>query len=115
MVRNHYQYYIPGWTLGIEMALSLLMPVLIAAGRFKFKLIIWLIPLTMIMGPGYISIFCFHFLLGMILAYYYNDIVNYDFSKSKWYKFRWLIGIAVFALYSLRHIERMSSFGSSYY
>lgn len=115
MVRNHHKFYIPGWTLGVEMALSLLMPVLILAGKHNFKLILWFIPLSMIMGPGYISVFTMHFCLGMILAYYYPQIRDYDFSQHKWYRFRWLIYLVIFLLYSLRHIERIDSFGPSYY
>lgn len=106
MIRGQHKYYIPGWTLGVEMALSLLMPVFILAGKHYFKLIIWLIPCSMFMGAGYISIFTMHFCLGMILAYYYPQIRNYGATKTKWYAWRHLIYLGIFILFSLRHIDR---------
>ena len=114
MVKGQHMYYIPGWTLGVEMALSMLMPVLTIAATKNIKLIIWLIPISILIGPGYVSIFTMHFCLGILLAYYYPQIRDYDFKASKYYAYRWLIGIAVFILFSLRHIERMHGFGSVY-
>ena len=115
MVRGQHMYYIPGWTLGVEMALSLLMPVLIIAATKNIKLILWFIPLSMFMGPGYISIFTMHFCLGIWLAYYYPQIKQFDFKSSAYYSYRWLIGVFVFILFSIRHIERMvGGFGETY-
>ena len=114
MVKGQHMYYIPGWTLGVEMALSLLIPILTIAAIKNIKLIIWLIPISMFIGPGYISIFTMHFCLGILLAYYFPQIKSYDFKASKYYPYRWLIGLAVFALFSLRHFQRMHDFGAIY-
>ncbi|MEZ4885239.1 MAG: acyltransferase [Chitinophagales bacterium] len=115
MVRGQHMYYIPGWTLGIEMALSLLMPFLIIAAVKNIRLIWWFIPVSMFMGPQYISPFTMHFCFGIILAYYYPQIKDYTFKESKYYSYRWLIALVVFLLFSIRHIERMlGSFGKVY-
>lgn len=121
MVKNQHMYYVPGWTLGIEMALSLLMPILIIAARRNkqtngsgIRLIKWLIPFSLFIGTGYISGFTIHFCLGIILAYYYPSIKTYNFKESKYHPYRWLIGLLVFLLFSIRHIERLFDFGPTY-
>ncbi len=114
MVRNHHKFYIPGWTLGVEMALSLLMPFLTIVAKKNIKLIVWFIPLSMMMGPGYINTFTMHFCLGIILSYYYPQIRDFNFRESKYYAYRWLIAIGTFILFSIRHIERIVDFGSLY-
>jgi len=121
MVKNQHVYYGAGWTLGVEMALSLLMPVLIIVARKKngsdtssIQLIKWLIPFSLFIGTGYISGFIIHFCLGIILAYYYPSVKTYDFKESKFYPYRWLIAVLVFLLFSIRHIERIFDFGQTY-
>lgn len=113
MVRLAHKFYIPGWTLGVEMALSLVVPLFVYAARQNIKMIWWVIPIAIFMG-NYISLFTVHFALGMLLAYYYPQIKAYDFSKSKYWKYRYLIGLVVFLLYSIRHIRRIIPFGSTY-
>lgn len=113
MVRLTHKFYIPGWTLGVEMALSLLVPLMVYAARQNIKMIWWLIPVSIIMG-NYFSMFALHFALGMLLAYYYPQIKAYDFKQSKYWKYRYLIGLGVFLLYSIRHIRRIFPFGNTY-
>ncbi len=115
MVRGHHMYYVPGWTLGVEMGLSLIMPFFILAAIKDIKLIWWFVPLTIYIGAQYISPFALHFCFGVILAYYYPQIQEYNFKESKYYPYRWLIAFGVFLLFSIRHIERMAGdFGKVY-
>lgn len=113
MVRGMHKFYVPGWTLGVEMALSLLMPILIAAALKNIKLIIWLLPITVFVG-SYLSGFTFHFALGIILAYYFPKIRDYDSASKPWYKYRYLLGFLIFLLFSIRHIDRLVTFGPTY-
>lgn len=113
MLRNHHKFYVPGWTLGVEMALSLMMPIFIAAAQRNIKLIIWLLPITLMMG-NYISGFTFHFALGMILSYYFPQIRDFDASKHRWFKYRYFFGLLIFLLFSIRHIDRLFGFGPTY-
>lgn len=115
MVRHIHNYYPPGWTLAVEMGLSLLVPVFILAAQKRVNILIWFLPISVIMGPNFISVFAFHFALGMLLSYYYKEIQAYDFKASKWYSYRWLIYLATFLLFSMRHIERIYPFPSIYY
>ena len=115
MVRGRHDHYLAGWTLEVEMVLSLLMPIFIVAAKKDIRLIYWLIPFTFFIGKGHLSIYTVHFALGIILAYFFKEIQAFDFKSSRWYKWRWLIGVVVFLLFSMRHIERLSPFGPSYW
>ncbi|KAA9333717.1 acyltransferase family protein [Adhaeribacter soli] len=115
LVRHAHKFYIPGWTLGIEMALSLLMPLLVAGARKDIKYVAWLIPISIFIGGGFISMFVFHFCLGVILAYFYNQIREFNFREHKLYPFRFLLLFAVFLLFSIRHLERIWPFGETYH
>lgn len=115
LVRNFHKFYVPGWTLGIEMALSLLMPLLIVATRSSIKYVVWLLPISIFIGGGFISMFIFHFCLGIILAYFFNQIQEFNFREHKLYRYRWLLFLGVFLLFSIRHIERLFPFGETYH
>lgn len=114
MIRNNHIHYIPGWTLGVEMAISLLIPFVIIIGRTNIKMMWWFLIITLIIGP-YISSFVFHFTLGAIIAYYYKYIVAYDFKKSKFYRFRYFLFLLILVLHSLRHLDRVFTFGDKYH
>jgi peptidoglycan/LPS O-acetylase OafA/YrhL len=113
LVRGNHKFYIPGWTLEVEMALSLLVPFLVILGRNNVKYLWFLLPISIFMG-GSISIFIFHFILGVLLAYYYPKITEYNIKTHKWYKNRWLIYIAIFLLFSIRQIDKISPIGPSF-
>ena len=113
MVRLAHKFYIPGWTLGVEMVLSLVVPVLVYLSRKNIKMIWWVIPMSIFID-NHFSSFALHFVLGIMLAYYYPQIKEYNFSKSKYWKFRYLIALIVFLLFSVRHIRRIFPFGSTY-
>lgn len=114
MVRMNHINYSPGWTLGVEMTLSLLMPLLTIVAIRNIRLIVWFIPISLFMG-NYISMFSMHFCLGILLAYYYPTIKNYDFKQSKFYPYRFLIVSLIFILFSFRHIQKLVYFGDWFY
>jgi peptidoglycan/LPS O-acetylase OafA/YrhL len=114
LVRNVHKFYLPGWTLGIEMALSLLMPLLIIGAKNHIKYVVWLIPISIFIGNGYISMFIFHFCLGIILAYFYHQIQQFNFREHKLYPYRFLLMVGIFLLFSVRHIDRMFPFGETF-
>lgn len=112
LVRGNHKFYIPGWTLEAEMALSLLIPFLVILGRNNVKNLWFFLPISIYMGSS-ISIFIFHFILGTLLAFYFPRIVAYDFKSHKWYKNRWIISTGVFLLFSIRQIDKISPIGPS--
>lgn len=114
MVKLNHKFYIPGWTLAVEMVFSLLMPIFVFLAR-KEIIIIWLlIPITFVIGGHHLSMFTMHFSLGILLAYYYPIIVNFDFKSSTLFSWRYIIFILVFVLFSIRHVRRIWPFGEDY-
>ena len=114
MVKLNHKFYIPGWTLAVEMVFSLLMPLFVFLARKNIQIIWFLIPFTLIVGGHHLSMFTMHFALGVLLAYYYPTIVNFDFKSSKIYPYRYILAISIFALFSIRHIRRIFPFGDEY-
>lgn len=114
LLRANHKFYVPGWTLEVEMALSLLMPLVIIIAKHNVKYLYFLLLMPFLIS-GHISSFIFHFTLGTLIAYHYDTIKSYDFKSSKWFKFRYFIYLIIFIFYSIRHIERMSAFGPFYY
>lgn len=114
MVKLNHKFYIPGWTLAVEMIFSLLMPIFIFLARKDIRIIWFLLPFTFVIGGHHISMFTLHFALGVLLAYYYPKIVSFDFKSQKFYSWRHLIFILIFALFSIRHIRRIWPFGDTY-
>lgn len=113
MVFGQHKYYVPGWTLRVEMVLSLLMPLLIVLTKYKKQMLFWMMLVLLFVGPDFVNTFSFHFLLGMILSYYYRDISNYDFKNSSFYPYRWLIATLIFLMFSIRHIDKIFPFGDT--
>jgi len=114
MVRNNHKFYIPGWTMGVEMVFSLFMPFLVILAQKNIKYIKYLMPISIFIGQQYMSMYLFHFLLGILLAYYYPQIKAYKFKESRWFKFRYIIPVIVLFLFSARHFNKIKSFGSIY-
>lgn len=114
MLRANHNFYVPGWTLENEMALSLLMPFLVLAAVNNIKWLYFIALLGFIM-PSQISIFIFHFSIGTIIGMKFDQIKNFDFKNSIWFKYRYLILLLTIFFFSIRHIERISTFGPYYY
>ena len=114
MVKLNHKFYIPGWTLAVEMIFSLLMPLFVFIARKNINIIWLLLPITLLVGGHHITMFTMHFALGVLLAYYYPRIVEFDFKNSKYYPFRYPLLAAVFFLFSIRHIRRIWPFGEEY-
>lgn len=114
LLRGHNKFYIPGWTLTIEMVISFFMPFMIVLAKQNRKLILWLIPVLFIIGDLIIKEFFIHFALGLLISCYFIDISDDSFKKSKWYHYKWLILFIGFILFSIRHIERIFPFGNTY-
>ena len=113
LMRGIHDLYTPSWSLGVEMAFSLLLPFLIILIRKDRRYFIYLLIAGFFVGKNYLSIFILHFGLGILIAYYFEDIRKLNLTQYKAYKYRWLIGLLVLAMYSLRHIDKLSPFGST--
>lgn len=112
LLRTPAHYYIPGWTLGVEMTLSLLVPFLILIGQKDKRLVWWLVLVNLLCG---FNIYLTHFLLGMLLCYLFNYIRSAEFKTTRWYKYRYVLIAVAMVLFSVRHINHISRFGPSYF
>ena len=108
---GHSVYYVPGWTLVIELALSFLVPFWILLAKKDTRLIYWLIIANLIMGAEQFNI---HFLLGIILSCLFNRINDSTFRETKWYRYRYPILFAAAVLFSIRMITKISPPGPTY-
>lgn len=108
LIRENHNLYLPGWSLGIEIALSAFLPLLVLLFKYDKKLFTAFAIASLILNKHYISIFTVHFCLGIFIAFYYRQIENYNFKASKWYTYRWLIYILIFIFYNFRHLLELS-------
>jgi peptidoglycan/LPS O-acetylase OafA/YrhL len=114
LIRNYQNLYTPGWTLSVEIIISLLVPVFIVILSKLPTTFKWLLPISILMS-AFISSFIFHFMLGVWLGKNYENIRQYNFKKSRWYALRYPIYLLVFLMFSIRHIDRIQSFHLFYY
>ena len=106
MILNVHTLYFPGWTLRIEMIYSLLIIGLILIVTKSKK--VWLIPIligSFFIGEPRTRMCMTHFILGITFCIYYPKLLKIKFKETKFYKFRWLIYIIIFLLFSLRHFR----------
>lgn len=104
LIRDHHDLYLPGWTLGVEMALSLFVPFMILIGRQGDRMFAFFLIACVIAGKLYISEFFLLFGLGIIIAKYFHQIRTYSDRSKWWYRYRWWLFPIVLFFYSIRHI-----------
>lgn len=104
LVRDHHHLFFPDWTLGVEVALSLIVPFLVLVVRQSNKLLIFMIIGLMFAGKLYFSQFILHFALGVLIANNFKKVIEFKDSGKWWYKNRWLILPLVLFFYSMRHV-----------
>ncbi len=104
LIRNNHNLFLPAWTLGVELAVSLIIPILVVVARHNIRWITYLAIIVMVCGKDFYNINIFHFCLGILLAFYFETIKKLDFSTWKIYPFRYLIYVLLFLMYNLRHV-----------
>ncbi len=107
LVRGRHDLYNPGWTLEIEMAASLMLPFLVLLLRYNRQLFVMLALVNLVLGPPLVLHFLWHFMLGMLLAYNFVQISRYDLRTHRFYRWRYLLYLVAFLLFSVRHILRI--------
>ncbi len=114
MIMYQHNYYVPGWSLGVEMRISLLVPLFIILARWRGS---WLWPILVIslfFQPPFITIYLFHFICGMLIAFYYRQIIAWDWKTSWLYRWRFLFFVLLFVLFNLRVFEHIFSMPVAY-
>jgi peptidoglycan/LPS O-acetylase OafA/YrhL len=112
LIRGHNKFYLPGWTLTIEMLYSFFIPFMVIIARRNRKLLLWFLFASLIMIPS-TGGFLVHFTLGAIIGAYFQEIKSVDFKQTKWYRYRALIIIVSIILFSVRQLTKMSPLGDT--
>ena len=112
LIKGHNIYYLPGWTLSIEMVYSFLMPFLVAIAKYRKELIPWLVGLSVIMS--YVTgIFLFHFSLGLFLGAYFATYNSDAIKNTFWYRYRYIGIVLALPLFSMRQWTKIWPIGGS--
>ena len=111
LVRGHPLYYVPGWTLVIELAMSFFIPFYVVLAKKGWQIILWLFLAYVLSGD---TSFYFHFILGVMISCIFVKVRNSSFKETKWYSFRYLILAVAVALFSIRQIDKLYQLGPTY-
>lgn len=109
-------YYVPGWTLVIELIMSMFVPFVVIIAHNNIKNLWWLAAFLFFMGAGLLGLGMFinHFVYGVLIAAYYMFISSTGFKNTKAYRFRFIIIPIALVLFSMRPIEKLVTMGSFY-
>ncbi len=112
LIKGHNIYYLPGWTLSIELVYSFLMPFLVAVAKYKKALIPWLVWMSLAMS--YVTgIFLFHFSLGLFLGAYFATYSSEAIKNTFWYRYRYIGMLLALPLFSMRQWTKIVPIGGS--
>lgn len=116
LLRGHPNFYMPGWTLVIELALSFFIPFTIVIAKKDKRLIIWLLFAYLLIGNTMrdLYMFNFHFTLGVLISCIFTYVNDVSFRQTKWLRYKYLVLFLCFMLYSIRHIDRLFPIGPAY-
>ena len=114
--RSSYVYYVPGWTLTIELILSFFIPFAVIIGHKSARYMWWLAGFFFIAMPGLMGIdmFLVHFVLGALVAAYFNVISGSKFHKSVFSRYRYIFIPLGMILFSMRPLEKLTKLGWFY-
>ncbi len=116
LLRSRPNVYIPGWTLVLELSMSFFLPFIIVLAKKDKRLVYWLLFAFIIIGNTMRDLYMFHvhFTLGVLISCLFYKINDPSFKETNWYRYRFLILSMSFLLFSVRHIDRIFPFNSSY-
>lgn len=103
LVRGHHDHFFPAWTLGIEVAMSLLVPFLVIIARQSSRLLGFFLVASMFAGWFYVSQFIVHFGLGILLAKHFDQIQRPAHPEKWWFKYRLPLLLASMLCYMVVH------------
>lgn len=113
---TRFVYYVPGWTLVIELVMSFFVPFAVIIGYKNPKNLWWLAGFFFFMTAGVfgMGMFIDHFTYGVLIAAYYLFITSPSFKQTKVYKYRYAFILAGVVLFSMRPLEKLFHFGWFY-
>jgi peptidoglycan/LPS O-acetylase OafA/YrhL len=113
LVRDYSPLYGAGWTLNVEMAVSLLMPVFILVVRHDRQWFFVLTVLSVLLSKFYL-VYVFHFLLGMWIALYFDQIRMGAFRSHWAWRWRYALLLPAFMAFSGRFLGLWIGYGKGW-
>lgn len=111
LIRGDHSVYGPGWSLEVELMGSLLLPFLVLLLRHSRSLFLMLMGVCVGLGPPLVPGLLLHFMLGMLLAYYFPHIAGDELRGRRFFRWRYLGYLLAFAGLSFRHLARLVPLG----
>ena len=103
MIRGEHPFYIPGWSLEIELLIGALVPFLLLLVRHRVAF--WLIFILVLVGNPVFSVHINAFMLGAWLAANFEWIQQIDIKKTRVYKFKYILYVLFILIFSARHFK----------
>jgi peptidoglycan/LPS O-acetylase OafA/YrhL len=116
LLRGHPGYYVPGWTLVLELVMSFFLPFAIILAKKDKRIVYWMLLVYIVIGNSMRDLYIFHvhFLLGLALSCLYHQLSSASFKEIGWYRYRYLLLVVAFIFFSIRHIDRIWPFNATY-
>ena len=111
LIRPHQGFYVPSWTLVVELGMSFFVPFYVALAKKSWKLIYWLFFVYILTGD---PSFHFHFVLGVFLSCIFFKLGDPAFKATVWYRFRYVFLFIAAIFFSIRHIDKLRPLGDTY-
>jgi peptidoglycan/LPS O-acetylase OafA/YrhL len=115
LIRDHHDLFFPDWTLGLEIAISALVPFLAWLILRNEKLFKYLLIAIFILGDIYVTGSIILFGFGIYLAKYQSKIASFKDNTKWWYRYRWWLLPVVFFAFNLFRFFKISPIGSTVY
>jgi peptidoglycan/LPS O-acetylase OafA/YrhL len=86
----------PAWSLAIEAQMSLFIPFMVIIALKDIRLVVFFT--IILMAFSSVGVYAFHFLCGLLLAYYYPFLQQEQWRKSSLYPYRYVLLVIFFLL-----------------
>jgi peptidoglycan/LPS O-acetylase OafA/YrhL len=113
MIRGEHPFYIPGWSLEIELLIGALVPFLLLLARYRAAF--WLVFGLILLGNPIFSVHINAFMLGAWLALNFEQIRKIEIEKTKIYRFRYFFYIVFVLIFSARHFHEFVKYSGKNY
>jgi peptidoglycan/LPS O-acetylase OafA/YrhL len=105
MIRGEHPFYIPGWSLEVELLIGAFVPFMLLLARQRSAF--WLVFGLCVVGNPTLSVHLGAFLLGGWLAHHFTAIQQLNIFETKIYRFRYVFYLLFIFAFSARHFHEI--------
>lgn len=107
LVRDYHILFLPAWTLGVELALSIFVPFMVLIVTKSQLLFCYFLGAVFFANKLYISEFFLMFGYGVLIAKNFKLVEMYQNQDKWWYRNRHFLILLVWLIWGIRHILRI--------